>query len=300
MQHRVLIVDDSVPLHDLIKAQMDEDFEYHSAFCGADAIEMAAELRPNLILLDVDMADMDGFEVCRHLKACVQTTNIPVIFLTADFVTCDKVKGLDLGGADYITKPFKLEELEARVRNALRAKEVLDQKAMVDGVTGLWNQKYLETHVAAQLASALRESRPVSYIALDVDGLRLINRKFGVAFGDEMLRNIGTTLLSQCRSEDAVCRCQGGKFGIVVSGMNRSGAAQLAERLCAQIANQTYTHGAKEVRVTCSFGVADSLVSGAIPVVERADLALLRAKQNGGNSVSVARPHRHRQIRAAA
>src|SRR5437773_396483 len=101
MLHRALIVDDSLPLHQLMKTHLDgEGLEFHSAYDGEAALTKAVDLRPSLILLDIDMPDMDGFEVCRRLKANTQTNSIPVIFLTADFNTNDKVKGLDLGAVD--------------------------------------------------------------------------------------------------------------------------------------------------------------------------------------------------------
>jgi diguanylate cyclase (GGDEF)-like protein len=293
MLQRTLIVDDSIPLHKLIKTHLDEvGLEFYSAYDGPSALAMAAQIRPRIILLDVDMPGMDGFEVCRRLKADVDTTTIPIIFLTADFHANDKVMGLDLGAVDYVTKPFKPQELSARVRSSLRARQLLEQKAMIDGLTGLWNHKYLEDHTAAQLALSSRSGWPLSCITLDVDCLRQINRKFGIPFGDEILRNISAILLQQCRAEDAVCRCDGGKFSIVIANMSRAGARFLAERLCAEIQTKLRTHAGKDVCVKCSFGVADSLVAGDASLLSRADAALVRAKQNGGNCVSIARPPR--------
>jgi diguanylate cyclase (GGDEF)-like protein len=300
MLQRTMIVDDSIPLHKLIKTHLDgAGLEFYSAYDGPSALSLAAELRPRLILLDVDMPGMDGFEVCRRLKANVDTTTIPIIFLTADFHANDKVMGLDLGAVDYVTKPFKPEELCARVRASLRARQLLEQKAMIDGLTGLWNHKYLEDHTAAQLSLASRSGWPLSCIALDVDGLRQINRKHGIPFGDEILRSIGNILLKQCRAEDAVCRGEGGKFTVVVSAMSRAGAGHLAERLCSQVQTELRSHAGKEVRVTCSFGVADSLVASDAALLTRAEAALVRAKQNGGNCVSIARPPRKTQAVAA-
>ena len=119
MAQRALIIDDSLPLQKLIRGQLHgEGLDLHSAHDGIAGLAMAVELRPSVILLDVDMPDMDGFEVCRRLKGNALTSTIPVIFLTADFDMGDKGKGLELGAVDYITKPFKPEELRARVRRA--------------------------------------------------------------------------------------------------------------------------------------------------------------------------------------
>jgi diguanylate cyclase (GGDEF)-like protein len=293
MLQRALIVDDSIPLHRLIKTLMeDEGLEFHSAYDGPAALSMAAALRPALILLDVDMPDMDGFEVCRRLKASPDTATIPVIFLTADFHTDNKAMGLDIGATDYVTKPFKAEELSARIRASLRAKELLQERSMVDGLTGLWNQKYFQEQATTQTALAHRAGATVSCIALDVDGLRLINSKHGNAIGDEILRSIAGIIQKQCRTEDAVCRCDGGKFAILLSMMSRAGAASLADRLCQQIRDQLAVVRDRPVGVTCSLGVADTQVAGGETLLERATHALDRAKQNGGNCVSIARPPR--------
>ncbi|HWE04031.1 MAG TPA: diguanylate cyclase [Tepidisphaeraceae bacterium] len=293
MIQRILIIDDSLPLHQLIRSQVEhEGWQFHCAYDGQAGIEMALELRPSVILLDVDIPDISGFEVCRRLKANVETSSIPVVFLSADLSTGDKVRGLDLGAVDYITKPFKAAELSARLRASIRVKQLLDQKAMIDGLTGLWNRKYLEDHLAAQTSLAVRSGRPTSYIVADVDRMRQINKKHGIPFGDEILRSLSNILLSQCRAEDAVCRLDGARFAIVLSAMNRTGAGRLAERLSSTIQTRLLSRAGKDVGVTCSFGVADSLVTGDVTLLERAELAMIRAKQNGGACVVIARPPR--------
>ena len=300
MLQRALIIDDSVPLHGLIRAQLDSELlEFHSAYDGEAGISLAASLRPSVILLDVDMSGMDGFEVCRRLKTNVETTAIPVIFLTADFQVKDKVAALDLGAIDYITKPYKPEELSARVRASLRAKQSLEQKAMIDAVTGLWNRQYLDEYLAGQMSHASRFGHPLACIATDVDGLRSINSKHGLPFGDEILRSVGEILLSGSRAEDAVCHVAAGTFAILLPLMDRAGAGRLANRLCKEIQQKLLTIRGNEAGVTCSFGVADTLVAGEVSLLERANLALRRAKLNGGSCVSVARPPRQRQLVAA-
>jgi putative two-component system response regulator len=145
MARAILLADDSIPLHRLVKHQLAADqITVHSAYDGESALAMAASHRPDLILLDVDLPQLDGFEACRRLGTNPATTNIPIIFLTADSITADKVKGLELGAIDYITKPFRPEELRARIRAALRCKHDLDTATMIDGLTGLWNSAYFQ------------------------------------------------------------------------------------------------------------------------------------------------------------
>jgi diguanylate cyclase (GGDEF)-like protein len=289
----VLVIDDSVTLHKLIRSYLDDQLvQIYSAYDGESGITLASSLRPSLIMLDVDMSGLDGFEVCRRLKANVETTSIPVIVLTADFEVKDKVAGLNMGAIDYITKPFKPEELCARVHASLRARRSLDQKAMVDGLTGLWNRQYLDEHLAAQVTLAQSSGRPVAYIAADIDGLRRINSRHGLPLGDEVIRSVSDILLTLCRAQDAVCHLGGGRFGILISVTGRAGAGRLAERLRNDIQSKLSNVRGNQIGVTCSFGVADTLVTGEASLDERAGEALLRAKLNGGNCVSIARPSR--------
>jgi two-component system, cell cycle response regulator len=293
MNLSILMIDDSLLLHRLVASQCNSlGMAIHSAYDGGNGLTMAAQYRPSMILLDLDLPDIDGFEVCRRLKSDRETSRTPVIFLTADVTSGNKTKGLDLGAVDYITKPFRVEELLARVRSSLRTHWQMEQSAMIDGLTGLWNRAYLEDHLSSQVTQAAQSGQPLSCIVCDVDELRVINSRHGLTAGDEVLRSVGQFLLSQCRAQDAVCMCGAGKFSIVVSGMDRHAAGRLAERLCGQIQDLHVARLGMEIGVTCTFGVADVSVSGGASLFERADAALKRAKLNGKASVSVARPAR--------
>jgi two-component system cell cycle response regulator len=300
MHEQILIIDDSLALHQLIKAHLNDlDLGIHSAYDGEAGLTMASHIRPGLILLDVDMPEMDGFEVLRRLKENKETSTIPVVFLTADFAMPDKVRGLDLGAIDYITKPFNYVELQARVRSVLRTKHQSEQRAMVDGLTGLWNRTYLEDHLATQISLAKRTGKPLSCIVADVDELAKINARHGWQFGNEALRMVSNLMLSTCRAEDAVCHCGGGKFSILVSGVDRRAASRLADRLCLEFLQKCGSLHGKDVGLTCSFGVADSSVTEEGSLLVRADAAMARAKQNGRCTVSIARPPRTKVAIAA-
>ena len=176
------------------------------------------------------MPDMDGFEVCRRLRESAETAEIPVIFLTADFQGKDKVAHLGLGAVDCCIKPFKSEELSTRIRASLKAKQLIEQDTMIDGLTGLWNQKYLEEQAATESALAIRSRGPLSCVLLDVDGLRLINSKYGIPAGDEVLRSIGKILLGRCRSEDAACRTLCGKVPAISAAGHEPRRCRLPRR----------------------------------------------------------------------
>ena len=292
MPQKVLIIDDSKPIHALVRARLaEEPIELHSAFDGETGIATALNLLPDLILLDVDMPSPDGFEVCRRLKDDPATMTIPVVFLTGMASTEQKIRGLELGALDYILKPFDPAELRARVRTSLRQKYLLDllaKKAMIDGLTGLWNRTYFDQTLAAQLALFRRAGYPCSVILTDVDNFKLINDQFGHPTGDEALRAIAQILQSSCRLEDTVCRYGGEEFVILCPNTPASKAIILAERLRDSIAQLTMSYRRTPIPLTCSFGIADPATSADRSVVEAADQALYRAKQSGRNKVVIA------------
>jgi diguanylate cyclase (GGDEF)-like protein len=291
MKSSVLIVDDSPYLHKLVRAHLEaEPIEIHSAGDGEQAISAAVNLKPSLILLDVDMPEMNGFEVCRRLKANPATANIPIIFLTADVASENKVKGLNLGADDYITKPFKPEELRARVRCVLRNKTQVEKTAMVDGLTKLWNRTYLELHLPAQFSLARRTSRPLTCVTCDIDRLTQINEKHGEAAGDELLRTVAGILSGQGREQDLICYLDNGKFAALLPGTGRAGAVQFADRARAEIERQAKSIAGAELNATCSFGVADTQSEDDSALLDRADAAVYCAKQSGRNCVSISRP----------
>jgi diguanylate cyclase (GGDEF)-like protein len=127
---------------------------------------------------------------------------------------------------------------------------------------------------------------------MDINGLNQINRRLGTHFGDRVIRAVGNLLVSQCRVRDVISHTGGGQFAILVAGETRAGADRLAERLCGQVREQLRYHDGKELDLHCSYGVADCAILGGLPLVERAAQALNRAKQNGGDRVSITRPPR--------
>ena len=295
MPQKVLIIDDSKPIHALVRARLaEEPIELHSAFDGESGISAALNLLPDLILLDVDMPTPDGFEVCRRLKDDPATMNIPVVFLTGMASTEQKIRGLELGALDYILKPFDPAELRARVRTSLRQKYLLDllaKKAMIDGLTGLWNRTYFDQTLAAQLALFRRAGYPCSIILADVDNFKQINDSYGHPVGDEALRAIAHILQSGCRLEDTVCRYGGEEFAILCPNTPAEKAVILGERLRDSISRLTMSHRRTHIPLTCSFGIADPATSGDRTVVEAADQALYQSKQAGRNKVIIAGIH---------
>ena len=292
MPQNVLVIDDSPEIHALLRARLkDEPITLHFAESGQAGLAMVADIKPDVILLDVHMPEMDGFQVCRMIKANPATVNVPIIFLTGADKTEEKIRGLELGATDYVTKPFDPAELRARVRAALRAAYLMDllsRKAMIDGLTGLWNRTYLDSRLEAEVAHARRTSRSVSCIMLDVDHFKSINDRYGHPFGDEVLRMIAVALGASCRSEDVVCRYGGEEFAVLLPNTNAAAASELAERLRRAIEGEAMKFKGQVVKVTSSFGVSELSDDTATRVIECADKALYEAKQSGRNRVCVA------------
>jgi two-component system, cell cycle response regulator len=189
-----------------------------------------------------------------------------------------------------VTKPFDPAELRARVRASLRTRHLvglLAKKAMVDGLTGLWNRTYLEVQLSREHSAARRSGNPLSCVMADVDRFKALNDTCGHGFGDEVLRVIAGIFTAHCRAEDIVCRYGGEEFTILLPNTPVRRAAVLADRLRTAIEGEIFMHHGQPVDITCSFGV--SQLHGNVPptVVELADEALYRAKHSGRNRVEV-------------
>jgi diguanylate cyclase (GGDEF)-like protein len=300
MSRTVLLVDDSIPLHALVRSHLEpHGFTLHSAYDGESALSMAASIHPNLILLDVNIPRMNGFEVCKTLKCNPATASVPVIFLTANSVVTSKVAGLELGAVDYITKPFQSEELAARVRLALRGTPSGAAATMLDPVTGLWNRDYLNAHMPAHLSMARRSGRPLACVVSEIDQFSTLVAKHGEAAADEVLRCTGQILRGKCRAEDIVCRLEGGVIAALFLDTNCASAAHIADRFREDVQRRLRECGGIEMNVTCSCGVADTLVTGGETLLDCASAAAHRASRSGRNRVSIARPAAEKRVAAA-
>lgn len=291
LNQKVLLIDDSRSIHRLVAFQLAEEaVDLVGAFSAADGLKLAAELLPDVILLDVALPDLNGFQTCRQLQLNPATNSIPVIFLTAQDAVEDKARGLDFGATDYITKPFEPAELRARVRASLRTKRLLDllaRKAQIDGLTGLWNRPHFDQRLMQEVSLRARVPSPLSCIFLDIDHFKLINDRFGHSRGDDVLRLVAQCISDCCRAEDVVSRYGGEEFGVLSPGVDAAGAVFLAERIRRDIAALQVTFDHQPVTITASLGVADISQANPNLLVERADAALYEAKHSGRDCVRV-------------
>src|SRR6185437_14903212 len=213
MSQQILVIDDSEKVHALIKVILaEEPVEVHSATDPKYGLVLAASMRPDLILLDVDMPGVNGFEACRQLKQDPATADVPVIFLTSVSAVNEKVRGFSLGAVDYVTKPFNRSELVARVRASLKTEHAmrsLEEKALIDPLTGLGNRAMFIARFEAEVCLRIRTNTPLTCILMDIDHFKEINDNYGHATGDRVLQMIGKSISELCRTEDVACRFGG-------------------------------------------------------------------------------------------
>lgn len=289
----VLLVDDSPDVHRLLQVRLrHEPVRLVCCARGREAIDLAREQRPSAILLDLDMPDMDGFEVLRTLKEDSSTNSAPVIVLSGLRGSEDKVTAFDLGATDYVTKPFDLAELRARLRAALRLDHLLRllaERADVDGLTGLGNRAHFGKRWKEQVAECRRYNVPLSLALLDIDFFKRINDTWGHPAGDEVLQGFARLLQRECRTPDVPCRYGGEEFVLVMPNTNALDAQQVSDRVRVALSQVVWPRH-PEHPVTISVGVVGS--AGGVPNaitpetwLEAADRNLYAAKRSGRNQV---------------
>ncbi len=293
-QPRVLLIDDSPDVHRLLSARLrTENLTIVSAANGAEGIKLAAANPPDIVLLDIEMPEMDGFEVLRALKDNPATLDVPVIVISGHSTMQDKVTAFDLGAIDYVTKPFEPTELRVRVRSALRLARLvrmLAQRAHIDGLTGLWNRTYFDSRCAECVSTNDRHSRPLAVALLDADHFKSVNDTFGHPAGDLVLQGIADILRKQCRATDVPCRYGGEEFAILMPDTAPEDARILCERIRNALEKIVWTRH-PERAVTISIGLIGSGTRCPLPAgkwVESADKALYAAKSQGRNRTVVA------------
>ena len=303
---RILVVDDHPDNVEIINARLSSrGFQVDTASNGQEALDRVQADPPHLILLDVMMPLMDGYEVARRIKNDEALPYIPIILVTARDSTADKVEGLDAGADDYLTKPINFPELEARVRSMLRIKRLqdeLDQKnrelevankrlrrlSITDGLTELFNHRHMHELLHEEFERTKRSSEPLAVVMLDLDRFKQVNDTYGHPTGDVILYETARLIDDSAREIDMVGRYGGEEFIAILPGTDEEAAAQFAERVRHAVEQYVYRDEATEVRMTLSAGVA-SFPSGDIDhpesLIKSADEALYSAKESGRNRV---------------
>ena len=289
---RLLIVDDEPANIQVLAAGLKDDFQVYFATSGEQALAMARDKGIDLVLLDVVMPGIDGFEVLRRLKDNPRTQGIPVIFVTAMSEVDDETRGLDLGAVDYVSKPFRLPVVRARIRTHLelrRQRELLARHAFIDALTGIGNRRRFDESWGTAWNAALRAQQPLALVLLDVDHFKAYNDHYGHAVGDDALRQVAAALdHSFARAEDVVARYGGEEFAVILRPAEHEAFAAQLQRMVDAVWRLAISHAASSVaqRVSISAGAIRWVPSETEDPEQRLQAVdgLLYAAKSGGRN----------------
>lgn len=303
-QQTLLIVDDEPTNVQALANLLKDDYRIQVANHGEKALELLRRGRPqlpDLILLDIQMPGIDGYEVCLRVKEDPATSAIPIIFVTARDTASEEEHGLNLGAVDYITKPFSPAIVRARVRTHMSLKrktDLLEQYALLDGLTGIPNRRHFDTQYENEVKRSLRARHPLSVIMMDIDHFKAFNDHYGHGAGDECLQKVAEAMRGVLhRPGDLVCRYGGEEFAALLPGTDWNGAQETAHRLreAVETAAIPHAHSSAGPVVTLSLGTAtqdpvkeqeQDPDAARTALLQRADQALYAAKRAGRNRVA--------------
>jgi diguanylate cyclase (GGDEF)-like protein len=294
VRQNILIVDDTRFNIQIIKDIFDNDYEIFCATSGKECLEISMANNIDLVLLDVIMPEMDGYEVCRRLKANPITKNIPVIFVSSMGEIQAEAKGLELGAIDYVIRPINSSILKMRVKNHLELKmyrDILEKQSLLDGLTGVANRRHLDESIDKEWQRALHNDGLLSMCLLDIDFFKKYNDFYGHLEGDACLRKVANALKDSLgRDGDLVARYGGEEFVVLLPSMSNEDALKLAWEVQGNIASLKIAHQMSEVSdyVTISIGIATVRPKKNMyptSLIEKADCALYKAKNEGRNRI---------------
>jgi two-component system, cell cycle response regulator len=305
MSASLLIIDDSASVREQITGTLDS-FElfasYHEAKDGLDGFKKLLSESIDMILCDLEMPRMDGFKFLGMMKSRPELQNIPVIILTGINDRTQKIKVLESGACDYITKPFDPEELVARVRVHLKIKklqddlkktnELLHDLSITDCLTGLYNRRYLMDSLNREILRADRKDGSLSLIVIDIDHFKRVNDTYGHQQGDLVLQIVSRIIKMELRNYDIAARFGGEEFFAVLPDVNADEALIVAERIRSAVEEFQFEKDLYDLELTISLGVADLSYLSCQSVdnfIKLADDALYLAKANNRNCVELAR-----------
>lgn len=300
---KILVVDDHGGNIRIVAEMLKKEYTVLAANNGHRALQLAEENIPSLILLDVMMPELDGFETCEMLKKNFATEDIPVIFITAKNSVDDIVKGFAVGGCDYITKPFNHEELFARISthielrksrellkqyiNELENKnDELDKMSKSDYLTGLANRRFMMERLKEESAKAIKTKSTMAILMCDIDHFKKINDGYGHEFGDLVIKEITKSINNALREYDIVSRWGGEEFLILLPETNEENAMQIAEEIRKSVESTKIFTDKIKLTTTITIGLTlYNFLQSVSDNINSADEALYEGKDNGRNRV---------------
>jgi two-component system cell cycle response regulator len=301
MNANVLVVDDSDTVRrELIHILKQKSIfsAFHEAVDGLQGFKVLLECRADLILCDVDMPRMDGFKFISMIQSREEFRDIPIILITGKEDRESKIRGLELGASDYITKPFDTGELVARVNVQLKIKNLQDQLkranellvaiSNTDHLTGLFNRRFLEEALAKEFQRVQRRRNNLSVLIMDIDHFKRINDTYGHQEGDAVLCKVACLFRKELRDYDVAARFGGEEFIAVVPETSLTEAASIAERIRKSIEGVVFKGNGEYLKITVSLGISTypaPEINSPDDLIREADKALYRAKTNGRNRI---------------
>ncbi len=295
---RILLVDDRPALSDRMQEMLASEHTVAIERDPTEALFHAAEGSYDLVIVSIDLENFDGLRLCSQLRSLERTRNVPVLAIADADNNTRLVRALEIGVNDYLVRPFDKNEILARARTQIRKKRYTErlrdnvqlsiEMAITDALTGLYNRRYMETHVGTLVDQAIARGKPLSVLILDIDYFKSINDSHGHDAGDDVLQDFAIRIRKSIRGIDLACRYGGEEFVVVMPETDMAVATMVAERLRRRIASEPFPiqKGARTVDVTISVGIAAlGPNDNAAAVIKRADQALYRAKRDGRNRV---------------
>ena len=297
----ILLVEDNDRDIRLIQGYLkNEDYRISLSRNGEDTISRVSGEKFDLILLDILLPGMDGFEICRRLKESPPTSDIQIVVITCLQDLDSKLRGLELGVDDFLVKPINPHELKARLNALLKKKRYLDRLhvnyetalhyAITDRRTGLYNHGYFEHSLETEIKRAMRQKIPVSLMMIDIDNFKDYNDALGHLAGDDILKEIGHLIKRNFREVDIAARYGGEEFAVILPHTFPDGAAVSAERLRKRIAQHPFAPEvslpSRHLTVSIGFAGFPEDAADAVELVKMADAALYHAKRSGKDRVS--------------
>jgi two-component system cell cycle response regulator len=295
---RILVVDDRATSSEHIAAMLSGE---HSAEIEADpsaALFHAAEGNYDLLIVSLGLDNFDGLRLCSQVRSLDRTRNVPILAVADAENNARLVRGLEIGVNDYLARPIDRNEMLARVRTQIRKKRYTErlrdnvqlsiEMAITDALTGLYNRRYMESHLGSLVEQASSRNKPLTVLVLDIDYFKSINDTHGHDAGDDVLREFAVRIRKSIRGIDLACRFGGEEFVVVMPETDLAVATMVAERLRRRIASEPFPiqQGVRSIEVTISIGIAAlGSADNAATVLKRADQALYRAKRDGRNRV---------------
>jgi diguanylate cyclase (GGDEF)-like protein len=299
----VLLVDDNP----LVRKEMEEVLKtrgyfttFYHAEDGIQGLKLFLEKQDELdiVFCDVEMPNMNGFELLKHIADKAWERNIPIVMVTARDSREERVLGLSLGASDYVAKPIEVEELYLRALHQLRIRrlyktlkgmvDLLNRLSITDPLTHLYNRRYFYEVLKKEFGRAVRYQTPLALLLGDIDHFKRINDRYGHQAGDQVLKEVGKILSYNLRSSDSAFRYGGEEFALILPGTDLQGACYAGERYRHEISRHTVSFEGETISLTISFGVVsypEIPAENEEEFVRKADLALYRAKEEGRNRV---------------